>query len=192
MRAAALAVALIALACAGGSAYALRVPAAPKCTVFPKNNPWNRRVDKLPVARNSAAVIASIGVDTGAARRLRLGPLGRLADRDPVRRGHAQDAAHEGAASSTRTRATASATRSRSASTSRAAATTTRCCSTATPAGSTSSAGSRSGRPLARVGRRDLEPALEPASGPRAGPRRTRPGCRSSPGSRATTRRSAA
>ena len=65
MRAAALAVALIALACAGGSAYALRVPAAPKCTVFPKNNPWNRRVDKLPVARNSAAVIASIGVDTG-------------------------------------------------------------------------------------------------------------------------------
>ena len=64
MRAAALAVALIALACAGGSAYALRVPAAPKCTVFPKNNPWNRRVDKLPVARNSAAVIASIGVDT--------------------------------------------------------------------------------------------------------------------------------
>ena len=65
MRAAALAVAVIALACAGGSAYALRVPAAPKCTVFPKSNPWNRRVDKLPVARNSAAVIASIGVDTG-------------------------------------------------------------------------------------------------------------------------------
>ena len=65
MRAAALAVAVIALACAGGSAYALRVPAAPKCTVFPKTNPWNRRVDKLPVARNSAAVIASIGVDTG-------------------------------------------------------------------------------------------------------------------------------
>jgi hypothetical protein len=65
VRAAALAVAVIALACAGGSAYALRVPGAPKCTVFPKNNPWNRRVDKLPVARNSAAVIASIGVDTG-------------------------------------------------------------------------------------------------------------------------------
>jgi hypothetical protein len=65
VRAAALAVVVIALACAGGSAYALRVPAAPKCTVFPKSNPWNRRVDKLPVARNSAAVIASIGVDTG-------------------------------------------------------------------------------------------------------------------------------
>ena len=65
VRAAALAVAMIALACAGGSAYALRVPGAPKCTVFPKSNPWNRRVDKLPVARNSAAVIASIGVDTG-------------------------------------------------------------------------------------------------------------------------------
>ena len=65
MRAAALAVAVIALACAGGSAYALRVRAAPKCTVFPKTNPWNRRVDRLPVARNSAAIIASIGVDTG-------------------------------------------------------------------------------------------------------------------------------
>ncbi len=65
MRAAALAVAVIALACAGGSAYALRVPAALKCTVFPNSNPWNRRVDKLPVAGNSAAVIASIGVDTG-------------------------------------------------------------------------------------------------------------------------------
>jgi hypothetical protein len=63
--AAAAAVAVLALACAGGSAYALRVPAAPKCTVFPKTNPWNRRVDRLPVAKNSAAIISSIGVDTG-------------------------------------------------------------------------------------------------------------------------------
>jgi hypothetical protein len=63
--AAAAAVAVLALACAGGSAYALRVPAAPKCAVFPKTNPWNRRVDKLPVAKNSAAIIGSIGVDTG-------------------------------------------------------------------------------------------------------------------------------
>jgi len=64
-RAAAIAVLALALACAGGSARALRVPAAPRCPVFPKSNPWNRRVDRLPVAANSAAIIASIGLDTG-------------------------------------------------------------------------------------------------------------------------------
>src|SRR5213078_5340531 len=53
------------LAAAGGAAHALRVPAAPRCPVFPKSNPWNRRVDKLPVAQNSAAIIASIGASTG-------------------------------------------------------------------------------------------------------------------------------
>jgi hypothetical protein len=57
------------LACAlvlgGSAAQALRLPAAPRCPVFPKSNPWNRRVDRLPVAANSAAVIASIGADTG-------------------------------------------------------------------------------------------------------------------------------
>jgi hypothetical protein len=63
-RAAAL-VAVLSLACAGGSAYALRVPGAPKCTVFPRTNPWNRRVDRLPVASNSAAIINSIGAGTG-------------------------------------------------------------------------------------------------------------------------------
>jgi hypothetical protein len=63
--AAAAAAAVLALVCAGGSAYALRVPGAPRCTVFPKTNPWNRRVDRLPVARNSAAIIASIGTGTG-------------------------------------------------------------------------------------------------------------------------------
>jgi hypothetical protein len=58
-------VALLALACAGGSAYALRVPSAPRCTVFPKSNPWNKRVDRLPVAKNSASIIASIGTGEG-------------------------------------------------------------------------------------------------------------------------------
>ena len=56
---------VIALACLGGAAQALRVPGAPRCPVFPASNPWNKRVDKLPVAQNSAAVISSIGVDTG-------------------------------------------------------------------------------------------------------------------------------
>jgi hypothetical protein len=58
-------VAIAALACAGGSAQALRVPAAPRCPVFPTSNPWNKRVDKLPVAKSSAAIIASIGTGTG-------------------------------------------------------------------------------------------------------------------------------
>lgn len=31
------------------------------CPVFPADNPWNQRVDKLPVAQNSAALIAQIG-----------------------------------------------------------------------------------------------------------------------------------
>jgi hypothetical protein len=65
MRARAAAVAVLALACAGGSAYALRVPAAPRCPVFPRSNPWNQRVERLPVTRNSAAIIASIGTGVG-------------------------------------------------------------------------------------------------------------------------------
>ncbi len=49
----------------GSSAEALRLPAAPRCTVFPKSNPWNRRVDRLPVAANSAEIISSIGTERG-------------------------------------------------------------------------------------------------------------------------------
>jgi hypothetical protein len=40
-------------------------PAAPRiadCPVFPTDNPWNQRVDHLPVAANSAKLIASIGL----------------------------------------------------------------------------------------------------------------------------------
>jgi hypothetical protein len=53
-----------ALACAG-SASALPLPAAPKCPIFPADNPWNERVDTLPVAADSAQLIASIGLTTG-------------------------------------------------------------------------------------------------------------------------------
>src|SRR4051795_7026706 len=58
---------LIALALALGApaAEALRLPSAPGCPVFPKTNPWNRRVDKLRVAQNSTAIIGSIGTGTG-------------------------------------------------------------------------------------------------------------------------------
>jgi hypothetical protein len=34
---------------------------APHCAVFPANNPWNQRVDRLPVAKNSTQIIAGIG-----------------------------------------------------------------------------------------------------------------------------------
>ena len=59
----------IGLACVAalgaGAAYALRVPGAPKCPIFPATNAWNERVDKLPVAANSAELIQSIGLTTG-------------------------------------------------------------------------------------------------------------------------------
>ena len=38
------------------------LPGAQSCPVFPPNNPWNQRVDRLPVAKNSAKLIASISL----------------------------------------------------------------------------------------------------------------------------------
>jgi hypothetical protein len=35
---------------------------APGCSVFPASNPWNQRVDRLPVAGGSARLIAGIGL----------------------------------------------------------------------------------------------------------------------------------
>jgi hypothetical protein len=57
--------ALLALLVGGSSASALRLPAAPRCAIFPKTNVWNKRVDRLPVAANSAGIIQSIGADRG-------------------------------------------------------------------------------------------------------------------------------
>ena len=37
------------------------VPGAPRCPIFPKDNPWNRRVDRLPVHPRSDAIVRSIG-----------------------------------------------------------------------------------------------------------------------------------
>ena len=57
-------VAALALATASTGA----VSAPPKlggCQVFPATNPWNQRVDKLPVAAGSATLIASIGLSSG-------------------------------------------------------------------------------------------------------------------------------
>jgi hypothetical protein len=44
-----------------GVSTAHRLPHAKACPVFPANNPWNQRVDQLPVASNSAAVVRAIG-----------------------------------------------------------------------------------------------------------------------------------
>jgi hypothetical protein len=57
--AAALAVAFL----GGASAHALRLPNARRCEIFPANNAWNQRVDKLPVAKNSTTLIKSIGLN---------------------------------------------------------------------------------------------------------------------------------
>src|SRR5262245_44322343 len=55
-----IAVSVAALAGAGAAA----APASPTlagCPVFPADNPWNRRVDSLPVAAGSASTISSMG-----------------------------------------------------------------------------------------------------------------------------------
>jgi hypothetical protein len=43
-------------------------PAPPElagCPVFPASNAWNQRVDRLPIARDSATLVRSIGLDAG-------------------------------------------------------------------------------------------------------------------------------
>jgi hypothetical protein len=60
MRRAALLTAL-GLALTAGTVEAYPLPGAPRCPVFPASSVWNRRVDRLPVAGNSAAVVGSIG-----------------------------------------------------------------------------------------------------------------------------------
>src|SRR5437764_2227756 len=56
---------MVVLACLllPASVAADRLPGARNCPVFPSNNPWNQRVDRLPVAAGSAALIASIGLN---------------------------------------------------------------------------------------------------------------------------------
>jgi hypothetical protein len=66
-----LALLLAAAAAAGALAQAKAAPSAAgvqrlpgtRCPVFPSDNPWNQRVDRLPVAAGSAATIAAIGLN---------------------------------------------------------------------------------------------------------------------------------
>jgi hypothetical protein len=44
-------------------AGAASLPGAPGCPVFPASNPWNQRVDRLPAAKNSAAIVTAVGAD---------------------------------------------------------------------------------------------------------------------------------
>ena len=41
------------------------LPGAPACEVFPSNNVWNQRVDRLPIKKGSRRIIRSIGLGEG-------------------------------------------------------------------------------------------------------------------------------
>src|SRR4051794_26974142 len=64
MKVAITAVAALAL-CSFAAGAATRPHTLAGCAMFPANNPWNQRVDTLPVASNSDAIIATIGAGTG-------------------------------------------------------------------------------------------------------------------------------
>jgi hypothetical protein len=55
-------IALAALIVVPALVSARPLPGAPGCPVFPADNPWNQRVDRLPVAKDSAQIIARIGL----------------------------------------------------------------------------------------------------------------------------------
>ncbi|MBJ7347470.1 MAG: hypothetical protein JHC87_02735 [Thermoleophilaceae bacterium] len=63
--------AAVTLLLAGGAAAAMLSLArplakAPNCAIFPADNPWNQRVDALPVAADSDQMVESIGVEANA------------------------------------------------------------------------------------------------------------------------------
>src|SRR5688572_22536751 len=59
--AALLAVAAIVIALSTAGAH--RLPKAPGCPILPKSNAFNQRVDRLPVAGDSATLVDSIGAE---------------------------------------------------------------------------------------------------------------------------------
>ena len=54
-----------ALAAGAVRAEAMPLPNAPNCPIFPATNVWNKRVDSLPVASDSATMIRAIGLNVG-------------------------------------------------------------------------------------------------------------------------------
>jgi hypothetical protein len=63
VRRALLAAGVAALVVAAGIAEGARGPHVRRCPVFPRSNQWNKRVDRLPVHPQSAALMRSIGLD---------------------------------------------------------------------------------------------------------------------------------
>jgi hypothetical protein len=63
MALAAVAAGALAQAQAASSTGGVQTLPGTSCPVFPADNPWNQRVDRLPVASNSSALVASIGLD---------------------------------------------------------------------------------------------------------------------------------
>jgi hypothetical protein len=57
------AVLLAAMAVRPAHAIARPVAGAPDCAIFPASSPWNQRVDRLPVAAGSAALMRATGID---------------------------------------------------------------------------------------------------------------------------------
>jgi hypothetical protein len=57
--------ALLAVCVVAAIASGHAVKGAPRCPVFPRDNPWNQRVDKLPLVPNSGAIVRSIGSAAG-------------------------------------------------------------------------------------------------------------------------------
>src|SRR5258708_38317288 len=55
-----LAAAALLLGLSGATASA---PTLAGCPLFPASSPWNQKIDQLPVAGDSAQLIASMGVD---------------------------------------------------------------------------------------------------------------------------------
>ena len=96
------------------------LPGAPGCEIFPPNNPWNQRVDRLPVAQNSARLIASVGLDDPVHPDFGTGLYDGAPNGIPFTVVSNQTAASE-SASSTRTSRTRVGTRSRRTRRSRAA-----------------------------------------------------------------------
>ncbi len=62
MRLRLLLLAAAAFVCAGALASGQAPKGASRCDVFPRSNHWNQRVDSLPVASNSGALVRSIGL----------------------------------------------------------------------------------------------------------------------------------
>ena len=190
MRAVHVFAAAVFVAALSGSAAALRLPGAPRCPVFPQTNPWNRSIDKLPVAANSGTLIRSIGLDTGLHADFGSGtwdggPIGIPFDmvtgntpRARVLFEYADESDRVGYPIPRRF-------------TSSTEATITRCWSIATPAASTSSAGSRARVVAGTPGPARRGACARTAFGRRPGRRPTPPASRSSRAWLAGTRRSA-